>query len=102
MVISVDKKGQALVEFVLVLPVLILILLLVIDLGRIMIMRNHLETVLVGVNKDTESINDKEYKITIEKEDNYITLKTCTMVYTPGLSKILGSPACVKTSKYIE
>ena len=97
-----NRKGQALVEFVLVLPILILILLLIIDLGRIMIMRNHLETVLVGVNKDTESINDKKYRITIEKKDNYITLKTCTMVYTPGLSKILGNPACVKTSKYID
>lgn len=97
-----NKKGQALIEFLLVLPILIIILLLVVDLGRLMIMRNHLETVLISVNKDTTEINDKEYKITLNKKDNYIYLKSCTDVYTPGLSKILGSPACVETSKEIK
>ena len=53
-----NRKGQALVEFVLVLPILIFILLLVIDMGRLMIMKNHLETVLNSVDKDTSSIND--------------------------------------------
>ena len=93
-----NKKGQALVEFVLILPVLIFILLLVIDMGRLMIMKNHLETVLNQVDKNTIVINDKEYKINIEHKDNFIILKSCTNVYTPGLSKILGNPACVTTS----
>ncbi len=97
-----NKKGQALIEFLLVLPILIIILLLVVDLGRLMIMRNHLETVLTSVDKDTIEINDKEYKITLDKKDNYIYLKSCIDVYTPGLSKILGSPACVETSKEIK
>ena len=97
-----NKKGQALIEFLLVLPILIIILLLVVDLGRLMIMRNHLETVLTSVDKDTIEINDKEYKITLNKKDNYIYLKSCIDVYTPGLSKILGSPACVETSKEIK
>ena len=93
-----NKKGQALVEFVLILPILIFVMLLVIDMGKLMIMKNHLETVLNKVDKNTTQINDKEYKISIEHKDNYIILKSCTNVYTPGLSKILGNPACVKTS----
>lgn len=93
-----NRKGQALVEFVLILPILIFIMLLVVDMGRLMIMKNHLETVLNKVDKDTIEVDDKEYKISIEHKDNYVILKSCTYVYTPGLSKILGSPACVKTS----
>ena len=97
-----NKKGQALVEFLLVLPILIFILLLVVDFGRLMVMRNHLESVLSSVDKNTTVVNDLEYKITIEQKDNHIILKSCTDVYTPGLSKILGDPACVTTSKEIE
>ncbi len=97
-----NRKGQALVEFVLVLPILIFILLLVIDMGRLMIMKNHLETVLNSVDKDTSSINDLEYNIEITKKDDYVVLKSCADVWTPGLSKILGNPACVETSKYIK
>ena len=65
-------------------------------------MKNHLETVLISVDKDTTNINDKEYKIEIEKKNNFIYLKSCTNVYTPGLSRILGNPACVETSKEIK
>ena len=38
-----NKKGQALVEFVLVLPILIFIVMAFIDVGRLMIMKNHLD-----------------------------------------------------------
>ncbi len=96
-----NKKGQALIEFVLVLPIIIFMLLLIVDLGRLMIMKNHLETVLFEVNSDTLVIDDKEYKIEIQKKDNYIELKSCIEVVTPGLKKILGDPACVTTSKRI-
>ena len=97
-----NKKGQALVEFILIFPILIFILLLVVDFGRLMIMKNHLESVLVNVDKDTNQINDKEYNIKIERNGNFVELKACINVYTPGLSKILGQPACSKTSKEIK
>ena len=97
-----NKKGQALVEFLLVLPVLVFVILLVVDLGKLMIMRNHLESILVTVDKNTTEVKDLEYDINIEKKDNFLILKSCTEVYTPGLSKILGNPACVTTSKEIK
>ena len=98
-----NKKGQALVEFVLILPILIFILLAIIDIGRLMIMKNHLESILGSVDLNTEKIDDLEYDITIKKvdlgEDNLIELKSCIKVTTPGLNKILGDPACATTSK---
>lgn len=101
-----NKKGQALIEFVLILPILIFLLLAFIDISRLMIMKNHLESLLQDVTKDTTTIEDKEYKIQINKKENgdkvEIELKSCLEVTTPGLNKILGNPACCKTSKIID
>ena len=97
-----NKRGQALVEFVLVLPILIFLLLALVDISRMMIMKNHLESVLSSVDKETTTINDKEYNIQFEKKDNYVYLKSCIDVITPGMNKILGNPACVTTSKEIK
>ena len=101
-----NKKGQALVEFVLILPILIFILLAFVDIGRLMIMKNHLEGLIGTVNIDTTSVSDKEYKIEVNREEDnnkvIVELKSCLDVTTPGLNKILGDPACVTTSKIIE
>ena len=101
-----NKKGQALVEFVLVLPVLIFLLLAFIDIARLMIMKNHLESVLNTVNVETKEIKDKEYQIQINKKNEgdtvLVELKSCLEVTTPGLNKILGNPACVSTSKIMK
>ncbi len=99
-----NKKGQALVEFILILPILIFIILALVDISRLMIMKNHLETVLGEVKIDTKEVLDNEYKINFTKEevgDKYlIKLKSCLDITTPGLNKIITN--CVTTSKYIE
>lgn len=101
-----NKKGQALVEFVLVLPILIFITLAVVDIGRLMIMKNHLESLLGDIDSSTTSVLDKEYDVTFKRNDEngkvLIELESCLDVTTPGLNKIIGDPACVKTSKYLE
>ena len=97
-----NKKGQALIEFVLVLPILIFILLFIVDMGRLMIMKTHLESLLVSVDSETTVISDKEYNVSIEKKDGFIVLKSCTNTYTPGLSRIVGLPACLEASKQIK
>ena len=45
------NKGQALVEFVLILPVLLLLLFAFFDVSRIFIGKNHLENVMNEVSK---------------------------------------------------
>ena len=97
-----NQKGQALIEFILVLPILIFILLFIVDMGRLMVMKTHLESVLASVKIDTTTINDKEYDIKVSKEGDFVVLESCIDTYTQGLSKIIGEPACLKTSKEIK
>ncbi len=101
-----NKKGQALVEFVLVLPILIFIVLAFIDIARVMIMKNHLEGVLTTIDINASKVEDSEYKIEFkridDKEKVTVELKSCLEVTTPGLKKILGDPTCVTTSKIME
>ncbi len=97
-----NKKGQALVEFILILPILIFIIMALIDIGRLMIMKNHLESVLGSVKIDTLEIKDNEYEIELKNNNGEVELKSCIEVMTPGLNKIFGNPACVTTSKIID
>ena len=100
-----NKKGQALVEFIVILPILIFILLAIVDIGKLNIMKSHLETLLKDVDSSTNTIRDKEYEVFLTKKNIddgiLIELKSCVDTITPGLNKILGDPACVKTSKII-
>lgn len=101
-----NRKGQALVEFVLILPVLTFMLLVMIDIGKMMIMKNHLESLLGEIEIDTTSVSDMEYDIKVSRSDLgssvLIELESCIDVTTPGFNKIVGDPACVKTSKIFE
>lgn len=100
-----NKKGQALVEFILILPILIFIILALVDIGKLNVMKMHLESVLSNVNESTDIIKDKNYEIFLNKKETsdglLIELKSCIEITTPGLNKILGDPACVSTSKII-
>ena len=98
-----NKHGQALIEFVLILPVLLLIIFAFLDFGRIILCKNHLESIMGDVIKlyhEDKDINaylkkDDDYKITfhIEKNDySKIILKTKLDLITPGLNKVLSSP----------
>ena len=105
-----NKHGQALIEFVLVLPVLLLLILAFIDFGRIIVCKNHLEGVMneVVILNDNEITNylakDHDYKIDYDvKLDNYknITLTTKLDLITPGIKNILTNPYIVKVERSI-
>ena len=100
-----SKKGQALVEFIIILPIIIFILFMIIDYGVISYNKQKLENIITDIvkmkssNEPKEEIinfiksNDKEIKITIEDKDKYTDLKL-TKKYnyiTPGLDKIFKS-----------
>ena len=72
----INKKGQALVEFILVLPVIILLIFVVFDIGHIILAKNHLENVMSDCmemhsnGKDITEIrnhvnSDKEYNVEV-------------------------------------
>ncbi len=97
-----NEKGQALVEFILVLPVFLLFILGTIDLGGIIYKKYQLENELdyvIDLYENNSEDKIEPYllsnKISYDKtkNDKYITIKLnkSTKIITPGLSKILGS-----------
>ena len=107
-----NRKGQALVEFILILPVFLLILFAIVDFGNLLYNRNHLENISTDIilmiknGKTTEEVA-KEYKdLRIEKntveEDYYkIILKKEIDIITPFLDKVLGDPCIIKAERII-
>ena len=108
---DMNKKAQALVEFVLILPVLIILLFAIIDFGNIFINKSNLEAdmdIATKVLRDSTDVNtlqeeikaavsanDKTVKVEVSfDETDYvkITLIKEIRTITPGLNLILGYP----------
>ena len=101
-----NRKGQALVEFVIILPVLIYILLAIIDIATIFYTSNKLENKLSDVidmyenDEATNDINDnikkdiKNVKLDITEKSNYteFELSKDVDIITPGLNLIFKDP----------
>lgn len=105
-----NNRGQALIEFLLILPVLLLLIFALIDFGRIIVCKSHLEGVMNEVaSLSDEEIgsyirNDKDYKITYAvniNEYRNITLTTKLDLITPGLKNVLHNPYTVKVERSI-
>ena len=111
-VMLVNKRGQALVEFVIILPILVLLIFTFLDFGRILLCKMHLENTMDSVTKlvyEGKNVNsfleeDNDYKISYEiKSDEYpkIILKTKLELITPGLKNILHNPYTVVVERSI-
>ncbi len=107
-----NNRGQALVEFLLVIPVFMFILLGIIDVGNIIIskykLENNLSTVveLYQNNQIAELSNyvsKKDIVVNYEKGEKYteIILSDKVSIMTPGLNNILGKSMLIETSRTI-
>ena len=107
-----NRKGQALIEFVLILPVLIMILFIIFDFGNIFYSKYELQNQsmeivrLVKDEKPKEEITDIYSKLNIEintYKENYkkITLTKDINIVTPLLDNILGDPYLIKVERII-
>lgn len=106
-----NKKGQALVEFVLILPVFLLILLVIVDFGNLLYSKNKLENdsadiIRIIKNESALSLKDNypDLEIKIENyKDDYqkIILAKKIDINTPILDKILGDPCLITTERVI-
>ncbi len=98
------KKGQALVEFIIILPIFLFMILGVVDLGRIFYSKIILEEQISDVISLWEAGSSKEVikkelnmeDVEISKEDdeeytNYILSKEISII-TPGLNLIFNNP----------
>lgn len=97
-----NRKGQALVEFVLILPIFILILFAIVDFGFIFSKKGELENksmdIVLLINNGTD-IDDIKLKytdldISLTENDRYkeIKIKENINIITPGLNLVLGDP----------
>lgn len=106
-----NRKGQALIEFVLILPLFIFLITVVYDFGLIYSKKNNLENCsndIIELLKKGESITEieqiypgKTIEVIPEEEYNKITVKTNVKVITPGLNKVLGDPYKIEVSRYV-
>lgn len=106
-----NRKGQALVEFVIILPIFILLLFAIVDFGMIFSKKNELENISVDViamirnDSDIVDIRDlySDVNIDMNSDDKYIriVISTDVDIMTPGLNRVLGNPYNVKIERTI-
>ena len=107
-----NKKGQALVEFILILPVLLLILMAMIDIGNIFLtkytLNNDLDTVTnLYQNSDLKNLGTYLANENLTLDDKTqngmttLTIKKHIEINAPILSSILGENYEVTSSKVI-
>ncbi len=107
----VNNKGQALIEFVLILPIFIFLLFAVYDFGMIFSAKNTLESStsdIIDLYKEGNDIMQlktlyKDLEIAIDNDNDYvkITFKDSLKLITPGFNRIFGNPYSVKVERYI-
>lgn len=110
-----NRAGQALVEFVIILPIFIFMILAVIDLGKILYYKNNLESKMDEVITAYESLKDSSLIIEqLRLDDDAIYLKINSNaeytefqlirsldIVTPGLNLVFGNPHEVTTKRVI-
>ena len=106
-----NKKGQALVEFVLILPVFIFLLFAIYDFGMIFTTKNKVENATSDIisfymeGKTETEINllypDLVISFTDDEDYTKIMVKDNVKLVTPGFNRIFGNPYQVMVERYI-
>ena len=107
-----NNKGQALVEFIIVLPILLLIIMAIIDLGNIFVKKysieNHIDAVYeMYLNNDENNINkyvkNNDLILNYEKNEGFVTinLSKTININTPILNNVLGKKYKVEVSRFV-
>ena len=107
-----NNKGQALIEFIIVLPVFVLLITAMIDIFNIMqktyTLENDLNTIVNFYNNGEEDkINNyiNANKLTIDYEESTdttnIILNKNIRIVTPGLNIVLGNPYTITVNRVI-
>ena len=106
-----NKKGQALVEFVLILPVLIFLIFAIYDFGMIFNKKNALENIstdIIELYKSGKTISEINYlypnlSMSLEQDNNYykIVIEDSLKLITPGFNHLFGNPYIITVERYI-
>lgn len=106
-----NNKGQALIEFVLILPVFLFILFAIIDFGIIFSTKSNLENDsvdIIGLYKNGTSLEelknkytDNDINISIEEDYYTISISTTINLITPGFNRIFGDPYVINVERVV-
>ena len=106
-----NRKGQALIEFVLILPIFLFILFAIIDFGIIFSSKSSLESDssdIVSLFKTGTSLEElkemyADRKIDLSNDEKFYTFKITTSVnlITPGFNRIFGDPYVINVERVI-
>ena len=106
-----NNKGQALVEFILILPVFIMILFVIIDFGMIFNKKSNLEGIsndAVLIYKENKSLVEiqklyKDIQIELVNVNDYTKLvfKDKVNIVTPGMNRVFGDPYVITIERVI-
>ena len=106
-----NRKGQALVEFVLILPIFLMILFVIVDFGVVFNHKNSLENQNsdivrmyqngTTIDKIKETYPDIEININTDQEYSKITITEDVKLITPGAYRILGNPFTISVERVV-
>ena len=106
-----NNKGQALVEFILILPVFIMILFVIIDFGMIFNKKSNLESIsndAISIYKENKSLVEiqelyKDIQIEIETVNDYTKLvfKDKVNIITPGMNMFFDDSYVISIERII-
>lgn len=108
MILVKNKKGQALVEFVIILPVLLLIVISMVDFGNLLYQKYQLEQNLEYVSdlylaNDTNALEQEKQRLNIKTEEDgkyvKLTIETEAKLSSPILRRVLGENYVIATSR---
>lgn len=106
-----NRKGQALVEFVLIMPIFLFLVFAVYDFGMIFTKRNALENTsldIIELYKNGKTLDEiitmyPGIVITINDSEEYHEIKVSNSIkiITPGLNRVFGNPYKITITRYI-
>lgn len=98
-----NKKGQALVEFIIILPIFIMIMLAAFDFVKILQTRSNLESIIEEIILDEDYSLNEKYLLKTETDNNIITYKLSTDVemVSPLVTLVTGNPYKVMVERSI-
>ena len=106
-----NNKGQALIEFVLILPIFLMLLFIIVDFGMIFSAKSSLENTsndIINLYKESNDINKvkslyQDYTIELTKENEFskITITDNVNLITPGMNRVLDNPYPVKVERVV-
>ena len=106
-----NRKGQALIEFVLILPVFLFLIFAIYDFGMIFTNKNSLENDSIdivnlfraGTSLDEISELYPKIDIAVTNDNDYykISANTSIKLITPGFNRLFGEPYVIYVERFI-